>query len=236
MEADRSHHSSGTAGSMDGRTTRFGFECRACSRCCYHKRIQINPFEAAALAGSLGIATERFHRERTEAGKGIYLARRDDGACTFLGPAGCTVHPVRPLVCRLYPLGRIRHADGSEEWHRLDTHPQSEGEFSDRGSIGEFIEQQDAAGLIVVADSYADWVNRARAVLNRSSGMAGESTSEGPDQEDLFDLDAATRAYCRDQKLAWPARLEDRWRLHLQILDAEIGYLKGEGANETQRT
>jgi Fe-S-cluster containining protein len=34
------------------------------------------------------------------------LRHNDDGACIFLGEAGCTVHSDRALVCRLFPLGR----------------------------------------------------------------------------------------------------------------------------------
>lgn len=34
------------------------------------------------------------------------LKRQDDGDCTFLGEAGCTMPlEVRPLLCRLYPFG-----------------------------------------------------------------------------------------------------------------------------------
>jgi Fe-S-cluster containining protein len=42
------------------------------------------------------------------------LKKQENGDCTFLGPAGCTLSPqARPLVCRLYPLDYT--ADGFRE-------------------------------------------------------------------------------------------------------------------------
>ncbi len=45
------------------------------------------------------------------------LRRRPDGACTFLGDAGCRLPlETRPLVCRLYPLAYTeRGLDGADE-------------------------------------------------------------------------------------------------------------------------
>lgn len=214
---------------LHSRAKPFGFECRACSRCCYDKRIQVNPYETAALAERLAMDVVRFRRDHTEGGMGVYLARRDDGACTFLRLSGCSVHPARPLVCRLYPLGRIRHADGSEEWQTLEPHPQSSGRFTETGTIGSFLEQQQALTLMAVADGYADWVNRARSVLAGQRGAdAGQAKHGVVPEADLLDLDAATQAWCRARGRAWPDRLQDRWKVHLELLHEQLDHLEGE--------
>lgn len=212
------------------RESRFGFTCSACSRCCFNKRIQINPYEAAMLAAGIGSDIDRLRRDHTEAGDGIYLTRRKDGACTFLGSEGCSVHSVRPLVCRLYPLGRVRHADGSEEWHRLEPHPRSAGRFDDSGTIAAFLEEQQALTLMAVADGYADWVNRAQSLLARRRGASHEPAGSGIlAQADLLDLDKATREWCRARGRPWPDRLEERWKIHLELLHEQLDHLEGEG-------
>ena len=92
----------------------FGYFCHACSRCCQGKVIQVNPYEIARLARHLDVSTGAFQEKWTEGGKGTVLARTEDDACVFLGRGGCTVHGDRPLVCRLYPLGRQYFPDGTE--------------------------------------------------------------------------------------------------------------------------
>ena len=50
-----------------------------------------------------------------------------DAQMLFLGERGCTVHADRPLVCRLYPLGRHIDEHGAESFYHLEPHPQTEG-------------------------------------------------------------------------------------------------------------
>src|SRR5262245_22789218 len=100
------------------RSTPFGYVCRRCSRCCSDKQIQINPYEVARLARAKGQSTSEFRAAWTEDGQGTVLREKEDGTCVFLGPRGCEVHRDRPLVCRLYPLGRIVRSDGSEHFIR----------------------------------------------------------------------------------------------------------------------
>ena len=59
---------------------------------------------------------------------------RDDGACGFLGEAGCTVHPDRPLVCRLYPLGRAVAPDRTETFAALTPDPETAGVYGADGA------------------------------------------------------------------------------------------------------
>lgn len=231
----RKQHRAATGGNgLGDRASPFGYECRACSRCCFDKQIQVNPFEIAALAEHLGIDSDRFRHEYTKAGAGTHLARREDGACTLLGPAGCSVHPARPLVCRLYPLGRVRHADGSEDWQRLEPHPRSGGNFTDSGNIAVYLDEQQALPWMAAADGYADWVNRARTIIAEQS-HAGRRSQEAdilPEIE-LLDLNRATRAWCRANGRAWPSQLEERWKVHLELLHDQLDQLEGK-SNEAK--
>ena len=97
------------------RESAFSYSCQGCSRCCYHKVIRVGPYEALRLARHLGISTTTFLREHTEAGGTVLRTRPEDGGCVFLGAEGCTVHPARPLACRIYPLSWYRDGEGSHE-------------------------------------------------------------------------------------------------------------------------
>ena len=200
-----------TAQEKAARSEAFGYTCRACSRCCAHKIIQVNPYEIARLARHTGLSTAEFRARHTERG-GAILKRTDDDVCVFLGERGCGVHPDRPLVCRLYPLGRRVSADGIETWVRATPHPQSEGVYSTDGTIGDFIAAQDALPFMRAADDYADWVRRAGATIG-----LGRDT-DGTPAGDLLDMDSAISAWCGETGEEEPSDIEDRRKLHLKIL------------------
>lgn len=198
----------------EARSEPFGYTCHACSRCCHHKLIQTNPYEVARLARNRGVSTGEFAARWTVDGQGTHLAQTADGACVFLGDEGCTVHPDRPLVCRLYPLGRRRMADGSEAWQHMEPHPETEGVYSRDGTIAGYLEQQDAQPFILAADAYAEWVNTAREKLAIGAldapGEAGDAGLPG--------IDEALEAWCAEHGEAAPAEIEKRKDLHLEIL------------------
>jgi len=138
---------------VESRASSFSYQCRACSRCCYGRRIQVNPYELARLARGLGITTTEVIARFTVDG-GTALANRSDTSCTFLGAHGCTVHPDRPLVCRLYPLGRIVDGNGHEAFINNQPHPQTEGLYGTDGTVGSFIESQSVDPYIAAANRY----------------------------------------------------------------------------------
>jgi len=92
-----------------------------CSRggiCCHGKMVFLNPWELARLAAAKGLTSCSFRDRYCESG-GIRL-RFDSSTgwngltecCLYVPDYGCSAHDARPLVCRLYPLGRLR--SGSE--------------------------------------------------------------------------------------------------------------------------
>jgi uncharacterized protein len=198
----------------------FGYECRRCLNCCHFKHIQLNPYEVARLARNRGLSTTEFRRRFTFQGAGVALAQTDDGACVFLGPEGCMAHPDRPLVCRLYPLGRHLSWDGSERFSHLQPHPRSAGQLTRRGTIGEYLEDQGAEPFIQAADEYMAWLNRALEHAPEATEHLDEKTlAPAPaDEVDLMDMDAALAAHQAATGDAPPADIEARKRLHLSIL------------------
>jgi uncharacterized protein len=193
------------------------------SKRCYHKGIRVNPYEIACLARSRGETTTEFRKAWTRDGAGVLLAQREDGACVFLGPEGCTVHADRPEVCRLYPLGRLRRADGVEEFTRLERHPQSTGELGDSGTIAEYLEAQGAGPFIKAADQYFSWICAATRDGVPHRNQSGLSDGEIVLTADLLDMDAAIARHCSITGIGEPTDIEDRKNLHLAILYKELG-------------
>ena len=197
----------------EARNEPFGYTCRACSRCCKDKIIQVNPYEVARLARNRGISTTEFRVRYTDQGAGVHLSRTaDTNTCVFLGPAGCTVHPDRPLVCRLYPLGRNEIPGGKERWLHVTPHPQSAGEYHHRGTIAGYLEAQGAGPFLNAADGYVEWV---RAV---TEFFADSDHTDADIDSDLVDMDAAITAYCAKHDIPEPGDMEERRVLHMKIL------------------
>jgi Fe-S-cluster containining protein len=210
--------------SAEARAEPFGFECSRCSHCCHDKLIQMNPYEIARLAANRGVGTAEFRARFTQDGEGLHLARTEDGACVFLGDQGCTVHPDRPLVCRLYPLGRQITASGGERFVHVTPHPLSGGSFHTRGTIADFLAAQDVDAFIQAADDYFSWFCRARDAM----AEAGEGDPAlTADANELLDMDSAIAAHCARTGEVAPSDIEERRRLHLAILDQALAEYEG---------
>lgn len=86
--------------------------CSRSGTCCHGKRVNINPWELFRLSEAKGINPREFRDSFCEYG-GIRLKFNGESrwkgmpACSLYESGfGCSAHPGRPLVCRLYPLGR----------------------------------------------------------------------------------------------------------------------------------
>ena len=86
------------------------------------------------------------------------------------------MHPDRPLACRLYPLGRHVHSDGTESFFHVKPHPQSHGEFTRTGTVADFLVTQDAHPFIQASDEYLFWLFAAHEHVNEAGD--GQSESE----------------------------------------------------------
>jgi Fe-S-cluster containining protein len=199
------------------RSEAFGYVCNRCSLCCQHKVIQVNPYEIARLARGQGVSTAEFREKWTQDGDGAHLARDASDTCVFLGPQGCTVHQDRPLVCRIYPLGRHVTGEGEERWSHVEPHPQTAGVYSKHGTVADYLAAQGAAPFMQATDEYATWLRRAFDALATAGRDGEDAAGETPD---LLDMDAMVSAYCHLHGQAEPIDIEARKALHLTILDA----------------
>lgn len=85
------------------------FACRMCGHCCEGKGgIVLEADEPGRIAGWLGISGSRFQAEYClESGGKLRLGTGSDGYCVFFLPGrGCSVHEVKPRVCRAWPFFR----------------------------------------------------------------------------------------------------------------------------------
>jgi Fe-S-cluster containining protein len=146
------------------RNSLFSYTCHQCSRCCYDKRIQVNPYEVGRLARNQGLSTTKLIATCLEPGK-PYLKNQTDGACVFLMDQGCSVHADRPLVCRLYPLGQTLTGEGQESFRYATPHPKTEGVYGYDGTIEDFLTAQGVAPFLLARDRYVSVVYRLLDVL-----------------------------------------------------------------------
>jgi Fe-S-cluster containining protein len=223
------------------RTSRYSYACHACNRCCRNYRIQVNPYEVLTLARHLGLSTTAFIAEYLE--QGPYLAHKDSGACVFLGPSGCAVHPARPLVCRVYPLGREISASGEERFLHMRPHPETEGEYGEDGTIADYLEAQGATPYIGAADRYFSLFHRLLGALQQHAlPQSAAQTTEtlrahaGPVAQplpDLLDPDCAIRGHsagCVPESLDPQTAMD----LHIRAIESWLTFHFEENENEEE--
>ncbi|MFQ6087705.1 MAG: YkgJ family cysteine cluster protein [Candidatus Methanofastidiosia archaeon] len=77
-----------------------GFECIECGECCRERWVPLTLRDIKRLSGKRDISefTMIF-------GKMLVLERRIwDNGCVFLKGNLCSVHKIKPIICRLYPI------------------------------------------------------------------------------------------------------------------------------------
>lgn len=212
------------------RDSAFSYVCHGCSRCCHDKIIQLNPYEVARLAENRGISTTEFLACNTEH-NGTALRRVEHGACVFLTPQGCGVHPDRPLVCRLYPLGRRVTAEGEETFHEVTPHPQTEGDYGTDGTVEEFLMRQGAAPFIEAVDRYVQVVGRMAMALSEQVGSESRlrqdvqevvnKLAQGQEEgvPDWLDMDRVVEQYCAQRDLTVPTDVPVKMMLHILAIE-----------------
>lgn len=216
------------------RDSAFSYTCHACRRCCHDKIIQLNPYEVARLAGNRGVSTTEFLDRYTERSGTVLRRTEGNGACVFLASEGCGVHPDRPLVCRLYPLGRRVTAEGEESFREVEPHPQTEGKYGSHGTVEEFLSRQGAGPFITAVDRYVDVVGRMTAVLARAVQMDTElrldiervtgqiASVETEMLSEWIDMDRTVSSYCARHDAPVPATLDGKVAVHIRAIDEWI--------------
>jgi hypothetical protein len=213
------------------RESPFSFKCQVCSACCYGKFIRISPFEALRIARYLGLTTTEFYTKYTEKG-GTVLRVKPDASCIFLTSKGCGVHPARPLLCRLYPLGQIVDKEGKERFGSMPPHPDCLGVIGADGTVETYLESQEAETDFYFDKMYAAVYKQMVAKLDRIGRKSKtqkvrlkrkiiSGSGDSPDclNSPWLDIDAAVAAYCAERRLKKPADLESLVKVHLAAVE-----------------
>lgn len=91
-------------------------DCEGCHLCCtgMGKSIVLDPYDIFQLKKGLGIGFEGLMKDKIELSvvDGLVLPNLalsgEEEKCGFLNKEGrCSIHNIRPGICRLFPLGRI---------------------------------------------------------------------------------------------------------------------------------
>jgi len=185
----------------------------------------------------LGIDTTDFLSLYTAPG-GTTLRVDGEGRCVFSTASGCRVHARRPLVCRLYPLGRKTGA-GEELFSEFDPEPGCEAVRGREGTIETFLESQGVAPYFEWSRRYGDFFRRIVVLLERlEAAGAIDMPAEGevPEQAEASarpwlsawqDIDASLAEYCAAKGIAVPAAVEDAIALHLRAMGDWLDDLEG---------
>ena len=159
--------------------------CSRSGTCCHGKMVHINPWELACMAKAKKITVSEFRdcfcdfggiRLRFDGPKGW----KDLHACSqYITDFGCSIHSGRPLVCRLYPLGRQKQDGVSRYIYQGKEFPCLEGcpEVVElpQLSVGDYIVGQSAEKYEVGQDEYLEFMQNladGAFVLLLESGLA----------------------------------------------------------------
>jgi Fe-S-cluster containining protein len=214
----------------------FSYQCNACSRCCHNKAIRVGPYEILRLARRLGMTTTEFIEQHTEAG-GTVLRMRDenDRACIFLNQQGCSVHPDRPLACRLYPLARWVDPEGNESFGHLTPHPNTEGIYGNSATVADYLDQQGVAPFFAMGDRYGAVYRRMVDVLenldadelerrpNRRKDV--EETVAGIAASPWIDIDKTVADFCKANGRPVPKDIENAVAIHIEAIESWVASL-----------
>lgn len=101
----------------------FDFECRQCGKCCHNRYdLILTAHDIFRIARHLGIMPLEVIEKNCESYIGdesrIPVVRAKpklhDGVCPFLRREKCSVHAAKPVICAVFPLGRVYSSDNEE--------------------------------------------------------------------------------------------------------------------------
>ena len=208
--------------------SRFSFECKACGLCCHDKKIQLNPYEIVRLADHLEISTAAFLARYITPGE-PFLLFLENSACVFLTDEGCAVHPDRPLVCRLYPLGHYLSGEGVEHFRCTEPQPGCSGELGDHGTVTTFLDSQDARPYMEAAGKYLELFYRLYDTMYQQieaqdiDELSQTSSMNSLLLKEWFDVDGIIDLYCDEKQLPVPTELAGRMHIHINALEDKFG-------------
>lgn len=96
------------------------FECQpGCTECCTQKGfVYLAEADVPRIAAFLGMAAAEFERRYVyRTARRLRLRVPRDAQCHFLREGGCSIHPVKPVQCRIFPFWP-ELVESRREWKR----------------------------------------------------------------------------------------------------------------------
>lgn len=157
--------------------------------------------------------------ERYMTEKGIFLIWNTEGTCVFLDSQGCIVHEDRPLVCRLYPLGRHVLNTLDESFSEFKPDLECRGVYGNDGKIIDYLESQDALPFMVAADKYLSLFWELYNLLNKD--VIKPVNYIAAERYDIIkDVDTSVAKYCKKTNIPFPENMEEKISVHIQAIQA----------------
>ncbi len=237
-----------------GRDSKFAYTCNRCRSCCHDAHIALDPYEIARLARNRQLTTTEFIAGYLTEG-GVVLRNREDTACVMLGAEGCTVYPDRPLICRTYPLKRLR-LGGREVISQHSPLPSSTGVYGKQGTVADFLKAHEVDALSAAKDRYFDLAVRIagvlaqvvarephrfasiRDLLDSRCEVRGFDLRTSPNCRQpgtipaLIDVDRVVSDYCREGKIEVPETLDEKITLHIRAIEERLKIISARPAND----
>lgn len=200
--------------------------CSRVGTCCHGNKVMLNPWELAYMANGKKISTSKFRALYTE-WCGVRLLF--NGAAGYNGkPAcsqyaegtGCSIHTSRPLVCRLFPLGRqiqngvTAYMHQSQQFPCLDACPEVLN--LPYFSVEEYLTGQETVKWELAQNSYLELVQLLADIafeLLLDSGLAASGDKETLQQWRLMADESAEQL---------STRIGTEWLDHLTIPELEL--------------
>jgi len=198
------------------------------------------PHEILGMARVLGIGTTEFLALYAD-NQGTTLRSEEDGRCVFLTSSGCRVHARRPLVCRLYPLGRSNNERGEERFAVFPAQPDCEAVVGRDGTVETFLESQGVGPYLGWSRRYGELYRRMIGLLEQldiqgkidapaadapaeaaQAGSGSAGSGQEPDRAPLSswqDVDASLAEYCSVHGSAVPPKIDEAIALHLRAME-----------------
>ncbi len=95
------------------------FVCEMCGDCCKgYGGTYISTADASKIADFIGETTDDFiSKYTTQSGNRLVISQKEDGLCVFFDKL-CTIHPVKPEMCRRWPFIKSILVDVSN-WKKM---------------------------------------------------------------------------------------------------------------------
>lgn len=140
-------------------------DCKGCFACCQGmgESIVLDPFDVYRLTKGLNLSFEALLDDKIELGvyDGMILPHlkmtETNETCAFLNGEGrCSVHSIRPGICRLFPLGRFYENGGFKYF--LQVH-ECKNQNRTKVKVKKWIDTPDLKQNEVFVNKWHDFVN-----------------------------------------------------------------------------